>query len=348
MPQVGLTGLLRLSLFIVNGVEEYGLDPRALLHAAGLDDDKLQDPDSRVPISAIWNLWRMIVERVDDPDVGVRLGSRASARQFGLVGYTLSHSATLGEAIKRLQRYAHILSEAIQIAVREEETRTEVIVTGDSKLDALRQPIDARLATILSFARELTGTEIVPLEVRFPYPRPIRYAEQQRFFLGTLLFDQPDAALVLRQSDMARPVSTSDETLAGYLDRLAEEVLGALSKQGSFEDEVRRAIWEGLSDGSPSLRRSASRLGVSVRTLQRRLREEGTSFAAVLDAFRHDLALHLLRDRRLAIYEVAYLLGYSDPSTFYRAFRRWWGTSPHDFRKMLDIGDETTGMPRID
>lgn len=347
MPKVGLTGLLRLYLIIINAAEQYGLDPEALLHAAGLDRERMEDPDTRVPVSTIWNLWRIIVERVQEPDLGVNLGRRASAKDFGLVGYILVHSRTLGDALRRMARYAHILTQAIEITLREDENSVEVVIAGDPRLDALRHPVDARLASLVAVARELTGTEISPARVHFPYPRPVRLGEHQGFFRCPLEFDRDEAAVVFHAADAQRSLENADETLVGYLDQLADDVLEALARPGSFVDEVRRAIWLELSDGSPSLKLAASRLGVSVRTLQRRLREEDTSFAEVLDEFRHDLAIHLLRDRRLAIYEVAFLLGYSDPSTFYRAFRRWWGTSPHDFRKMLDIGDDLTGTPTV-
>ena len=126
----------------------------------------------------------------------------------------------------------------------------------------------------------------------------------------------------------------ADETLTGYLDQLAEGVARALSESVTFRQRVCRAIWSDLSGGKPSVQQVASRLGVSTRTLQRRLEEEGTSFAQELDRLRQDLATRLLQDRSLAVYEVAFLLGYAEPSTFYRAFRRWKNVSPHEFRRM--------------
>jgi AraC-like DNA-binding protein len=128
------------------------------------------------------------------------------------------------------------------------------------------------------------------------------------------------------------PVTNADERLCRYLDQLAAEALDALGPEGSFVDRVRRAIWSDLSGGHPCLAQTASTLGVSTRTLQRRLREEGTTFAALLDVFRREMSTRLLRDKSLAVYEVAFLLGYSDPSAFYRAFRRWQGASPYEFR----------------
>jgi AraC-like DNA-binding protein len=125
----------------------------------------------------------------------------------------------------------------------------------------------------------------------------------------------------------------ADVTLGGYLDQLATELLRGLPDPDSFRDRVRRAMWSELSDGPPALTTTAANLAVSPRTLQRRLREEGTSFGQLLDELRREFALRLLRDRKLAVYEVAFLLGYAEPSTFHRAFRRWTGLSPLRFRR---------------
>jgi AraC-like DNA-binding protein len=138
--------------------------------------------------------------------------------------------------------------------------------------------------------------------------------------------------LVLRRGDLDRVVSTADDTLVGYLDRLADESLESLGTEESILKKVRRALWTELSEGQPSVKRIAAALNMSVRTLQRRLREDDTSFVEVLDEFRREMATGLLRNRELAIYEVAFLLGYSEPSTFHRAFRRWHACSPREYR----------------
>jgi AraC-like DNA-binding protein len=330
-----MTSLARIPLQLLAGAEQYGLDPRELAVLAGIGPGELDEPDARVPMSKIWTLWRLMIERIPDPSLGLHLGKQTQVRDLGLVGYTVYHSKTLRDALERICRYSRIVTEALVVRVVEDEERSKFIVERAPRLDALLHPVDARLASALAVAREITGEPVIPIEVCFPHPSPEELGEYRKFFECRLTFDQPESVLVFRRSDFDRPVAFADETLTGYLDTLADEMLKTLDNAVSFGERVRRAIWYDLSGGKPSVRQVATQLGVSARTLQRRLEEQGTSFANELDGLRHEMAIRLLRDRTLAVYEVAFLLGYSEPSTFYRAFRRWERRSPQEYRRTV-------------
>jgi AraC-like DNA-binding protein len=198
--------------------------------------------------------------------------------------------------------------------------------------DALRHPVDARLAMLITLARGLTQSEIDPLQVRFSYPRPGETKEHERCFRAPLRFDAQVAGISFRTSDLERPVVSADEVLDGYLDRYAEDLLAKLASGDTVAKVVLRTLWGQLSGGQVDLATTSRHLGMSSRTLQRRLRDEDTSFAELLDLFRREASQRLLKDRGLAVEEVAFMLGYSEPSTFYRAFRRWTGLTPRRFR----------------
>lgn len=334
-PAVEPTGLARLPLLLLSAAEELGLDRDALMSSAGLSHEEISDPDLRVPFRKVVGIWRAAVAAAPGRDLGLLFGRKAVARDFGLVGYTMLHSATLREALKRLARYSRIMADTLELNLEEDSRGGRVTVGAFAPLDTMRHPIDGRLAGILTLAREITGVSIEPVQVRFPYKRPRATAGHRALFKAPLIFGAETAALLLRGKDLDRPVLQADSTLGGYLDQLAGSILASLKTRGSFADSVRRALWPELNGGEADLEGIAGRLGVSSRTLQRRLREEGTSFAEVLESFRREMALHLLGERSLAVYEVAYLLGYSEPSTFYRAFRRWERVSPREFRRSL-------------
>jgi AraC-like DNA-binding protein len=186
---------------------------------------------------------------------------------------------------------------------------------------------------VLTISRNIAGQQIVPREVAFPFPRPADTEAYRSCFRAPLHFDRPQGALLLSRGDLDLPVTTGDPTLRGYLEQLADQALGSIIAPSSFADRVRQVLWTRLSAGRPSLEQMSAKLGLSVRTVQRRLHQEGTSFADLLEEFRREMASHLLRDPSLAAYEIAFLLGYSDPSTFFRAFRRWYGVSPQEFRR---------------
>lgn len=327
------SGLARLALLYLDRLTRWGASRAELLREARLHEAQLQDPDARIPLDAMVRLWRATSARLPDPALGLRLGADIRARELGLVGYTMSFSATLGAALERIARYDRIVSDALEVQLEPTEGATWVRIEVQPALRAFRPAADARLAALLGVCREITGAPIEPLTVQLPYRRPAAAEEYERFFRGPLEFGALGTAFLLSASDLARPIAAGDPSLTGYLDQLALQALAALGAERTMEDQVRRVLWTDLAAGEAHLERVARTLGLSPRALQRRLAEEKTTFAAVLARLRQDTAQPLLRDGRLAVAEVAYLLGYEDPSSFQRAFRRWTGMSPRTFRR---------------
>lgn len=326
------SGLARLALMHLQRVTQLGLTRETLLREAGLDERQVQDPDSRIPLAAVARLWRSLTKHVPDPAVGLRLGADARVREFGLVGYTMAFSSTVGSALRCLGHYSRIVSDALVVTLETEGEATWLRIDVQPALRAFRPAADARLAAVLSACREIAAAPIAPLMVQLPYRRPTNVKDYETFFAAPLEFGALATAFLLRNDDLARPVVVADPALTGYLDRLAEQALAALGSERTVRDRVRRVLWSELTEAVPSLDRVAGTLGVSARTLQRQLREEGTSFVGALTELRKEMAPALLRDGRLAVSEVAFLLGYEDPSAFQRTFRRWFGRSPRAFR----------------
>jgi AraC-like DNA-binding protein len=190
-----------------------------------------------------------------------------------------------------------------------------------------------RLAAVLQACRELSGVALVPSEVCFTHPQPPSTAAHRAHFRCPLRFDAPRASLLLRASDLALPMPKADETLAGYLSEYAEQVLASLTDASTTLGTVRAAIWSLLGSEAPSLERVAAASGMSSRTLQRRLAEEGTSLTREIEEIRQVFAKAALLDPKISIEEISLLLGYAEPSTFYRSFKRWTGTTPRRFRE---------------
>jgi AraC-like DNA-binding protein len=327
------SSLARLALIHLERAARFGVPRAELLRDAKLNEEQLRDPDARIPRSAMVRLWHAVASRTPDAALGMRLGAEVRVREFGLVGYTMAFSKTVGAALKRLTRYDRILSEALVVTLDAKDDATWARVDVEPALRAFRPAADFRLAALLSMCRELAAAPLAPLTVQFPYRRPAEIREYERFYRAPLEFGAVATALLLRNDDLARPTALSDVTLTDYLDRLAEQVLTALGGDDTLRDRVRRVLFSELSEGVPALDRVGRELGLSARTLQRGLRQEGTTFAAVLTQLRQDLAQPLLRDGQLTVAEVAFLLGYQDPSAFQRAFRRWSGRSPRAFRR---------------
>jgi AraC-like DNA-binding protein len=179
---------------------------------------------------------------------------------------------------------------------------------------------------------ELPANVPLACEAHYQCARPDTGPDRATVLGCPVRYGAPETRLVMFRSALERPLPRHDPSLFAYLERHAATVLARASATGPTRDRVRRLITEALRHGEPSQAEVSRRLALSERTLQRRLREEATSFAEILDAVRSELSQLYLREANLAAGEVAFLLGYSEPSAFHRAFRRWTGVTPQAFR----------------
>jgi AraC-like DNA-binding protein len=326
------TGHARLALVALERARLLGVSRDTLLRESKLDEQQLRDPFARIPLAAVARLWRAVASHAPDPAVGLRLGADTRVREFGLVGYAMAFSSTVDSALRRLARYSRILSDALAMTLAPEGDAVWVRLDVQPELRALRPAVDLRLAAVLSACREIAAARIDPLLVQLPYRRPVDVKEYERFFGAPLEFGALASAFLIKTEDLARPNALADTMLTGYLDRLAEQIVTDLGSESTLRERVRRVVWSELTEGVPALERVARSLGLSERTLQRQLRQEGTTFASLLTELRREMAPSLLRDGRLSVSEVAFLLGYEDPSAFRRTFRRWFGRSPRAYR----------------
>lgn len=329
----GMTQLARTPLLLLDYAARLGMDRNALMDVAGLSKKDLADPDSRIRTASMLKLWRAVIDRQDDPALGIHIGSTIKASDLGLVGYALYHARDLHNAIRSLVRYGRIISEAVQFKLEEHDEHAVLIWQSHPSLAALRHPAECGIAIVVSVAREITGADLQPLQVDLPGPRPELLADYRAAFRCPVLFDRPVGSVTFSLQQLELPTIASDVTLAGYLGELAAiKVKSLAERDANTISAVRHVLWSLLPAGRADLWRTAAEMDISPRTLQRRLGEEGSSFSRVLDELRSDLANELLSDSKLAVSEVAFLLGYSEPSAFQRAFRRWYDDSPRRFR----------------
>jgi len=329
----GLSNLARIPLLVLDQAERHGMDRQELMRQASLDPKLLGDPDSRITISSQLKLWQALAARHPDIAVGTLIGSTVRAKQLGVVGYAMYYSRNLLEAFRRLARYMHIISEAVQFELVQVADETALTFTSHPALLANRHPAEAQLAAMLAIGREITQTALVPLAIHLPSPKPHDMSAYRKAFGCPVQFNHPEAAIICSASQMRLPIKASDPTLSGYLDQLANTAMDRLGEPArDFVDRIRRVLWSEFAGGRPNLWRTASELGISPRTLQRRLRESGTSYTVVLEDLRREIAGDLLANESLGVSDIAFLLGYSEPSAFQRAFRRWHSLSPRQFR----------------
>ena len=327
------SSLTRVPLILLDQAGSLGVDRRGLMAAAGLTATELKDPDGRIPSEKVWKIWHALSQQIPDEDLGLKMAEgKSPAAPFGLVSYSIHYSRTLKRAVHRLARYSRIVAETVRLRIEAGESECRIVLESDPQFETLRHPIDTRLANIVGMLRRLSGSPLSPVEVELPYAKLRDASHHRRFFTAPLRFGRPQAALRYRTAQLELPILQADETLAGYLDRLAEQKLRELEER-TWTGKVSRALWSELSSGPPSLEQVASLLSISPRTLQRCLREEGVSFRKVLEDLRRRMSKHLLGRKGIAASEVAFLLGYGDATSFHHAFRRWHRTTPRAYRR---------------
>ena len=329
------TVLARIPARMIDLAVAGGLDRKELVDAAGLGGIDLTDGDARVPITTQIALWQLIAKRRPNSNFGLRAGASFKVREAGLLGYVVAHSPTLEAALERLVRYSWVLNDAVKCDLVKNQQSLAITQSYPEHGVGLKDAVDYRLAALVSVCRQITGAEIVPLEVAFVYQQRGNTSEHRRFFCCPLRFGASISEVVFSAQDLRLQVRHADETLAEYRREHAERVLGSLMTGSSARERVRSAIWNVLSEGRPTLKRIASALQVPSRTLQRHLADEDTSVEQEIEAIRKSMAMAMLRDTANATDEVAFLLGYSEPSTLFRSFRRWTGMTPQEYRSSL-------------
>ncbi len=321
---------------IVQALELGGVDCRSLFAKLGLDYAALDDPEARFPQDSMTRLWQMAVEASGNPAIGLnmaRLTVRPTA--FHVVGYALMSSRNLQEGFNRLVRYQRIIAEGSDLSFHPTLDGYELVfaIHGD-RLPPARQSTEASLAHTLTFCRWLTGKPIRARSVSFQGPPPDNLEPYREVFQAPLRFNAEHYGMVFDRADLDAPLPSANEALAQLHDRFAGEYLARFS-DSRVTHQVRQVLCRLLPQGEPKRETVAQALLLSERTLQRRLQEEGTSYQQLLDDTRRELAGQYLAQPNLTLLEVAYLLGFADPSNFFRAFRRWFDSTPGEYRAGL-------------
>jgi AraC-like DNA-binding protein len=318
---------------IVKAAAAHGVEADDLYEAVQLDPSVLLDPDNRIPFAQLVALYEKAAALTADNNFGLHIGQSTNPSAFDVVGYCALNSPTLGAAFARVARYHSIWTDGAQFIVETANDRSAIVYAyADTSLREHRQDAEMTLATVTTLCRNIASVDFAPTSVEFQHDAPPNTSEHIRLFRCPIDFRAPSNKLTFASSFLSLPIAKADASLCAVLDRHAEELLAKFPPRDSLVDRVRGLITGELRGGDPSLDRVADQIGLTPRTLQRKLQELGTSHNELLDTMRRQLAMRYLREDEMAICEVAYLLGFSESSSFHRAFKRWTGLTPKEFR----------------
>lgn len=290
------------------------------------------DRDARVPERLAAGLFNRASARLQDDALGVHAGELIRPGHYGVAGYVGMACGTLAEAFSSLQRYQAMVIDIGTVPPQIRGDELQLAWQPDEQSLHYRQLAEFNLAGLLTFVRWITGQPLVPRRLEFPWPRPAALAEQQRVFACPLVFDADCYRLTVPLAWNGLPLIQPDPAMRALMDRLAEKQMLELRRGEDAVSPARRLLARQLSQGEATLERLAAELHVSPRTLQRKLQDHDLSFSQLLDEVRRELAERYLADPGFDLTDLAFLLGYSEHSAFTRAFKRWTGRSPAEYR----------------
>lgn len=322
---------------VLHAASRLGLDRQALLSACGLTDEHLADPDARIPFSVQQTLWHELDLHLPHPEPGLLLGRNLTPGPFSVLSYLLQSSATLGDALNAALRYQRLGGEGGELHI---ETRDDSLLLLYRPLHPQHPTTRIRVLAMLACWVQMT-TPLLDgfhlLGAQFRHDAPDDLGPYQDVFACPLQFASSDYAIALPRALCQKPLIQANLPLQQLLRQHAETLLARLPS-ASLSARVIGQLGEQLAHGEPDRAELARALNLSERTLQRRLAEEGCSYQQLLADTRRQLAEQHLRDGRLPAAEIALLLGYSEPSVFFRAFRQWTGLTPGEYRAQHGVG----------
>jgi len=318
---------------VLDTAVEKGASAKELAEEIGVELGVLDDPQARVALEAATRLYNEAARRTGDTAFGLHVAERSDFFAFDALGFAISTKNNLREVFEHLKS-AILALQGIRIELDVvEDAACLSFEMPEESTEPCRHRTEAYMARIIRMMELATGTRPRPRRVAFRHPKPSDVSEHERIFLAPLLFGAPRNELVSEKSVLDIPLVRADLRLSQVLDQHISDLVKRMPAQQSLTDQVRRYIRDAFPRGDFGLESIGRRMGVGVRTLQRQLSAEGTSYRQIIEQARQELALRYLAETQTPIKEVAALLGYSELQAFYRAFERWTGLPPAAYRR---------------
>ncbi len=310
-----------------------GIDPVLLMANVGIDPVILESPDNWISTQQLDDLGARAVQATGDRFFGLHVGERASTSSWSILGYIWMNCQTLGEGLDRTRQYKDVVGGTVEVCVEMEADQILMVVknlTGPPIQN--RHTSDNVLASFVTIFKLLTHNRFSLTEVRFQYPILEDISEYQRIFNCSLRFNRETTALVFHRSELETPIVYSNPDILHIFEKHAENLLERLGRKKVYTRETGQLIVENLKGSAPNIKELSAKMAMSVRSLQLKLRGEGTTYTKIVENVRKELAQSYLSEGNHSVAEISFLLGYSEPCVFSRVFKNWVGATPHQYR----------------
>ncbi|WP_299785779.1 AraC family transcriptional regulator [uncultured Marivita sp.] len=315
-----------------------GPDAVALLASVGIDAEAPWDPKAMIHAEAYYTMLERLAGEVDATNLPVRVGASMRCDEYGALGLAWKAAPDLRGSLLRVERYARLWTSVVRYELRPDPRGMLYVIhrPGERRL-GMRLSNETTLVATVALARQVSPAPVAPLEVKVQHAAPDAITSHEDWFGCPVRWGSDVDAILFPPEALSQPNILGDEGISRYLLSHLDAELGGLREDISLVAEARAAIAQTLSEGAPKMARIATQLGLSVRSFHRRLAEHGVSFQSLTEETRRDLAEGLLRDDAHSLAEIAFLTGFSEQSAFTRAFKRWMGVTPANYRKGLQM-----------
>jgi AraC-like DNA-binding protein len=326
---ISVTVLRQMLLYL----DSLNVDIDEFLLSLGIDPVIAKSPDAYIPLESYLLIQDEAARYTNDPYFGLHMGEFAEAGSWSILGYMMMNCKTLGEAFEKSARYYRIIGNLIQGDASIKFNKIKVVFSTPPHAPKMsRHCFESTISSSMRIMRTLTGVDLNPLEVTFIYPTPESTAEYERIFCCQVLFEQKENSFTIAASVIFTPILYHNPELLAYFENYAQEFLAEMDRQTQYARTVTKIILSKLDDEDLTIKHVAKEMSVSVRTLQNRLKGEGVVFSDLLQDIRKRLAKKYLQEN-YTVEDITYLLGFSEPSVFRKAFKKWSGITPRQYRE---------------
>ncbi len=330
-----LTSFAPVSSLLWKYLEHCDIDPAPIYKRAGIDPEIISNSNARINVEHMDSVWNEAVKLIDDPTFGVKMVQYWHPSMMGALGYAWLVSSTLRRAMHRIDRYIHTVTEGLETKLEDTPAglRLSFLIVGDITLQPQQHTLI--IAVIMHMCRFNYGDELVASQVHLARPAPEDPKDILDFFQTDVHFDAEVNSITITRADSDIELSSSNKQIALMHDEMLMKYLVEI-KQGDIVQQVQSIILDNLPDGQVTDKLVASELNLSERSMQRRLKEHKTTFRYLLDSVREMVAKQYIENPVNRMSDIAFLLGFSEQSAFSRAFKKWTGKSPVEYRNSLN------------
>ena len=315
------------------GLMEWGVPEEKLFSISRLKATSFKNADDRIPFEQYLNLGRMAPELTNTPEIGLILGQRAYFQDIGIVFQLAHHCGTVKESLIQTVKYSNLGNE-VSRAIFEEKGKSAEWAEKYTNSRYLCVPlVEFECCQKLEILKSVLGKDFRPIQAEFQYAPPPYVDEYRQIFQSPLFFQREKTGVVFEKKYLDIPNPHPQPYIKEILSRHAEKLAIELDQSARFQDKVRKVIVRHLDAGDVNMETISKELHLSIRTVYRKLREEDVSYKSLLNETRRQLAQAYLEETKFSINEISYLLGFSETSAFHRAFKRWSGMNPSQYRR---------------